>query len=156
MTTNGYKCYHLAMIPANEDLLTIREAAEALDVSVSTIRRWVASGQLTAFRVGPKRISIRTEDLDNCVKLAKAQSRPVAAGRGTRKPSGNLTPEQVAFRKRLGIRPPTPEQRQRALEVVASMRANLARQLAARGGKPYAPSWIDLNRSRDERSRGLS
>lgn len=34
--------------------LSIAEAATTLNVSTKTIRRYIASGQLTAYRVGPR------------------------------------------------------------------------------------------------------
>jgi excisionase family DNA binding protein len=44
---------------ADDPLLTVRDLAERLGADVSTIRRWVSQGKLSAFRVGGK-LRIRT------------------------------------------------------------------------------------------------
>lgn len=47
-------------------LITQAQAAEELCVDVSTIRRWIAAGKLTAFRVGNARtIRIDRASLDD-------------------------------------------------------------------------------------------
>jgi excisionase family DNA binding protein len=43
------------MLPAAEELLTVREAAAALRVSKPTIYRWIAEGDLPAIRYGQPR-----------------------------------------------------------------------------------------------------
>ena len=53
-------------------LLTIRQAAEILNVHVETLRRWDGSGKLKAFRVnerGDRRY--KPEDLENYLKKKK-------------------------------------------------------------------------------------
>ena len=45
-------------------LLTIETAAEMLAVHPRTIRRYVASGDLPAYRIGPRQIRVRTSDVD--------------------------------------------------------------------------------------------
>ncbi len=45
------------------DLLTIPEAAAALKVSPVTIARWLKQGRLPAYRMGPRAVRIRREDL---------------------------------------------------------------------------------------------
>ena len=44
--------------------LTIEAAADALDVHPRTIRRRIAEGRLKAYRVGPRHIRIKVDDLD--------------------------------------------------------------------------------------------
>ena len=44
--------------------LSLEEAAEAMSVSVKTIRRWIAAGTLPAYRCGTRAIRIRLEDLE--------------------------------------------------------------------------------------------
>lgn len=47
--------------------LSIPQAAEQRGVSVSTIRRLIARGELRAFRIGPRIIRIDPRDLDAAV-----------------------------------------------------------------------------------------
>jgi len=52
-------------------LLTIRQAAEILNVHVETLRRWDKAGKLKAIRVnkrGDRRY--RTEDIANFIRMA--------------------------------------------------------------------------------------
>lgn len=42
--------------------LGLEEAAEAMSVSVKTIRRWIAAGTLPAYRCGKRAIRIKLED----------------------------------------------------------------------------------------------
>jgi excisionase family DNA binding protein len=44
--------------------LSLEEAAEAMSVSVRTIRRWIAAGTLPAYRCGQRAIRIKLEDLE--------------------------------------------------------------------------------------------
>jgi excisionase family DNA binding protein len=44
--------------------LSLEDAAEAMSVSVKTIRRWIAAGTLPAYRCGTRAIRIRLEDLE--------------------------------------------------------------------------------------------
>jgi excisionase family DNA binding protein len=64
-------------------LLTVQEASKRLSVSQSQIYRLIATGKLTAIRIG-KSIRIRNEDLDNftcqnqtAVKRGVKMQRPV-------------------------------------------------------------------------------
>lgn len=53
--------------------LTIAAAAELIDVSTSTVRRWIARGQLRAYKFGPRAIRIDADDLN----AMKRQVNPV-------------------------------------------------------------------------------
>ena len=44
--------------------LSLEEAAEAMSVSVKTIRRWISAGTLPAYRCGKRAIRIKLEDLE--------------------------------------------------------------------------------------------
>jgi excisionase family DNA binding protein len=46
---------------------TIKQTADYFDVDVKTIRRWIAQGRLTAYRVGPRLIRV---DRASIMKLA--------------------------------------------------------------------------------------
>jgi excisionase family DNA binding protein len=58
---------------ADRRTYTVTEAARLLSVSRSTVWRWIESGRLRAYRVGPKTIRIREKDLDEVVIPAKAE-----------------------------------------------------------------------------------
>lgn len=52
---------------------TVLEAARLLKVSAATIWRWIEAGKLSAYRVGPKNIRIRREDLESVIQPARAK-----------------------------------------------------------------------------------
>ncbi|KLO28405.1 helix-turn-helix domain-containing protein [Mycobacterium haemophilum] len=45
-------------------LISIIEAAAVLDISTRTLRRYIAAGRLTAYRIGPRLIKIDAAELD--------------------------------------------------------------------------------------------
>lgn len=53
---------------SNRDLITPAQAAEELGVNVVTVRRWVAAGTLTGYRVGGRHIRIDRASLDELLK----------------------------------------------------------------------------------------
>jgi len=53
---------HDGRVPQND--FTIAQAARHKGVSQKTIRRWIASGILPAYRVGPRVVRIKADDLD--------------------------------------------------------------------------------------------
>lgn len=77
---------------------TVSEAAELLDVSPVTVWRWIAAGKLTAYRVGPRNIRLRKEDLDTMITPARVKDVR------TEKPNGEVqctTKDELARRKDL-------------------------------------------------------
>lgn len=44
--------------------LTIAQAAERRQVAPKTIRAWIAQGYLKAYRIGPRTIRIKADDLE--------------------------------------------------------------------------------------------
>ncbi len=46
------------------ELVTLQDAADHLDVSSKTIRRYIASGRLIAYRVGPRLLKIDLVEVD--------------------------------------------------------------------------------------------
>lgn len=46
----------------------MQTAAVSADVSVRTIRRWIAAGLITGYRVGPRLVKVDLNDVD---KLAR-------------------------------------------------------------------------------------
>ncbi|MEO4038419.1 helix-turn-helix domain-containing protein [Micrococcaceae bacterium Sec6.3] len=62
----------VAAVRAPLDYMTQQDAAEALGISLSTIRRMIARGELRAYRFGPRVIRIDPADL-------RAMRRPVTS-----------------------------------------------------------------------------
>ena len=56
-----------AMAPSPRRLVSLTEAAEILAVSVKTVRRYVAAGDLDAVRLGRRTIRVRVEALDRMI-----------------------------------------------------------------------------------------
>jgi excisionase family DNA binding protein len=53
-------------------LESIASGAAYINVSTRTIRRWIASGQLRAYRVGPRLCKIDRADLERLVRRIPA------------------------------------------------------------------------------------
>ncbi len=56
------------MAPTTRQRLTLTAAAEYLDVSERTLRRYIAEGRLPAYRLGKRQIRIEVADLDKLVQ----------------------------------------------------------------------------------------
>lgn len=52
--------------------VSINDAAEYVDAHHQTIRRWIAEGRITGYRLGPRMIRVDLDELD-------AMMRPLAA-----------------------------------------------------------------------------
>jgi len=46
-------------------LLTLSDAADILGCSSKTIRRYIAAGRLTGYRVGPRLVRVSGDDVDS-------------------------------------------------------------------------------------------
>jgi excisionase family DNA binding protein len=57
-------------------LLTIQQAADEINNSPKSIRRWIAQGRLRAVRVGPRAIRIDRADLDQLITPAGRAESP--------------------------------------------------------------------------------
>jgi excisionase family DNA binding protein len=80
------------------DLLTVKEAAALLKVSTATIKRYLKSGRLPGYQVGPRAIRIRTQDLERIMRPTQEVKMKQEHGRVTfPKP----TPEELARRQAL-------------------------------------------------------
>ena len=119
-----------------ESYLTVAQAAEHLGVHQSTIRRWIDAGILTAYRVGPKRLRLKTADVERAV-LPRRRAQP-------------KQPSAPKVRRHM-----TKAEQKRALKALAEMEW-MSAEMAARYGKPDVESWVLINESRDERGRQLS
>jgi excisionase family DNA binding protein len=119
--------------------LSVGAAAEQLSVHPSTIRRWIDSGRLRAYRLGEKRIGVRRSDLE---ELA------------TPRPARAVGKDFVAEADLPLPRRMTQEQQRRALELADEFDRVQEEQLA-RQGKFTPESWELINQARDERSEQL-
>jgi excisionase family DNA binding protein len=64
----------ITMTPSQErDYYTVTQAAKVLEVSPSTIWRWIKAGKLPAYRVGERTIRIKKVDLPSIVIPARAK-----------------------------------------------------------------------------------
>jgi excisionase family DNA binding protein len=59
------------------EFYTVAEAARELRVSQATVWRWIAARRLRAYRVGPRRIRIRKQDLGSVVRPVGARETAV-------------------------------------------------------------------------------
>jgi excisionase family DNA binding protein len=122
-----------------DDYLSVQEAAAVLRVHRSTIRRWIAQGDLRAYRVGQRKIAVKRSDLAS--RLAPA--RPVQKG------------GEVARIESRGVPPLTRQEQQRALAAVEAAKRLQADLLAHRGGERFSPSSEIIDQMRDARSQQL-
>lgn len=125
------------------EYLTVSEAAALLRVAPSTIRRWIRAGQISAYRLGPRRIFLRRADLFELVA-------PVSPG------AGGIGTVMAANSANGAGRKLTAEEVRRGLEALARARRLREKITARRGGELFPSSWETLNEMRDERSRQLS
>lgn len=51
-----------------EELISLKEAASILSISLSTIRRWITQGRLPCVRLG-RLLRVRVADIDAIVRL---------------------------------------------------------------------------------------
>ena len=59
--------------PKESDYYTVAQAARILDVSPSTVWRWIEAKKLPAYRVGARKIRIKKEDLSSIITPARAR-----------------------------------------------------------------------------------
>lgn len=113
----------------DRDYYTVAEVAEKLDVSPSTVWRWVAGKRLPAYRVGERKIRIKKDDLDKVNPPAREIP-----------PAPAESPEGDVF-----VRP--------SAEALAQRQEVVARILASQKGRSIAPlTSADLiHQVRDER-----
>ncbi|HLF78257.1 MAG TPA: helix-turn-helix domain-containing protein [Dehalococcoidia bacterium] len=122
-----------------DDLISVREAAKLLRISESTVWRWIESGRLKAYKLGPKRVCLRRTEL-----------RPVLI---SIEPSGLVPPNDLS--QYMFPMNPDKDPNLTDEEVIARASALRKQLLAERGGIPFPPSWIEINEAREERSEEL-
>jgi excisionase family DNA binding protein len=116
-----------------DDLVSVREAAELLRVSESTVWRWIHDGDVPSYRVGRKRVYVKRADL-----APRRQSR----GHGhVRQETSNATEASATLA--------------RAAELLQRVRAMHEQYLEEHGGQFMPDSSEEINAAREERSREL-
>jgi excisionase family DNA binding protein len=133
------------------DLLTTAEAAKLLKVSPVTIARWKKQGILPAYKLGPRAVRFRRDEVE-------ALARPVTVanesfGRHPR-PARPLTPYQhdpsvINHELRASIKPLTEEEKREALAWMDGADKLRERIRAERGGKPLPDSWLTIRAARE-------
>lgn len=78
------------------EFCTVVEAARLLNVSAITIWRWIDAKKLPAYRVGPRTIRIRKDDLEGMIRPARAKEVTMGKERIQIEPA---TEEELARRK---------------------------------------------------------
>jgi excisionase family DNA binding protein len=83
----------LAVLPApNNQLLTVSQVAEQLQVTPQTIRNWIDGGALPAARIG-RGFRIRRDDVDELLASASAESGSLATRRDVWAPTTTTLPK---------------------------------------------------------------
>jgi excisionase family DNA binding protein len=106
-----------------EEYLSVQEAAAVLRVHRSTIRRWIAEGDLPAYRVGQRKLAVKRSDLVSHLSPA----RPVRKGGDVVRTEGQHIPAL------------TRREQERAFAAVEAAKRLQAELLARRGGKRFSP-----------------
>jgi excisionase family DNA binding protein len=119
-----------------DDLLTVKEAAAVLKVSPITISRYLKSGRLRSYQVGPRNIRIRRSDLQEVLKPTKGKEVEAMREEGRQTP---LTKEEV-------------EKQETAMREAAALRDRI---LSRRAGEQLPSSSELITKSRQERSAKL-
>ena len=126
------------MTAIDEEYMTVAEAAALMLVAPSTIRRWIREGDLPAYRLGPRRVGLRRDDLASLITPACKGMDRVSNMRGDEHPPiGKLTPEE----------------RRRGLEAMDRLEEMSKAIREERGGELFSPSWEILAELREERTR---
>jgi len=127
------------------DFVSVNEAAKRLHVSHPTVWRWIKSGRLPAYRVGPKTIRVKLADLDRVVRPATVAREDMTSM--TQPVPIDANSEHVPVL--------TPGQREAALAVLAEIDALQETMLEENGGVPFSSSIEIIRQMRQERSDAL-
>jgi excisionase family DNA binding protein len=125
----------------DEHYVSASEAAKLLRVHISTIRRWIDSGELPAHRIGERRILIKRADLAKLITPARAQQEKAGG---------------MSRSDRLDIPRLTDKEKQQALEALERAQRDGATLLEPQGQYQGPESWELLDEARQERTRQLS
>ncbi|MBI2862742.1 MAG: helix-turn-helix domain-containing protein [Chloroflexi bacterium] len=74
---------------------TVSEAARLLEVSTATVWRWIDAGELTAFRVGRRKIRIKREELYRLIRPARPEKGDMEKEREPTEPKSKRLKEKL-------------------------------------------------------------
>ena len=131
---------------------TISEAAKQLDVSPSTVWRWIEAGRLPAYRAGERTIRINRADLDTFLKPAREWNEQRNLARVTAKEAHTDAETSQDDRAVRPLSDVEAEQIERFLDRSGDI---LQRIRQRHHGKPLSSSWDLIRRARDERSQSI-
>jgi excisionase family DNA binding protein len=125
------------------EYVTVAEAARELKVSESTIWRWIDQGTLPAYRVGQRRVRLKSTDV----------ARLITPARPSEEKGGGLAQSE---RERLA-RPLTKKEKEQALAALEAAKQLQQQILARHGLKQFTPSSHELlDEARDERTSQMA
>lgn len=133
-----------ALSASKGDFYSISQAARYLGVNPSTIWRWIEAERLQAYRVGPRTIRIKKDDLDQII-------RPTAAAKRKEETMNEFASSSAS----LAIRPLSDKEREHGLQVLRAARQLRRRICERRGGKMLSSSWELIREAREERAKQL-
>jgi excisionase family DNA binding protein len=116
------------------DLKSVREAADYLRISESTVWRYVDQNIVPAYRVGKKRVWFKRSDLDALLKPLRGRE-------------GKVTKESKSLN--LGSIEMSARGAWTAMDRVAALREGI---MARRGGAAFSDSAEEINDARESRS----
>jgi len=130
-------------MPRDGEFCTVSEAADELGVSASTIWRWIENQKLPAYRVGPKAIRIRKDDLKAAVAPVRPKGKEVSSMSQTAL-SLETIDKQLSQREMAELR-----------EAMHHAKALRERILKRRKGQLLPSSTPVIREARDERAQRL-
>jgi len=80
---------------ADEQYLTPAQVADELHVTVVTVRRWIANGELRASKAGPRRWTIRRSDLDGFLSAGGSNCEPAEVSEDPSFSKHLVTPDET-------------------------------------------------------------
>ncbi len=81
------------------DFYSVPQAAKLLGVSPSTVWRWIEADKLSAYRVGPRNIRIKKQDLEKMVQPARENQKEGGSTMEERIRIEQPSKEEIARRK---------------------------------------------------------
>jgi len=125
------------MVEIHRQYVTVARAAGLLEVSKSTLWRWIRQGDLPAYRFGHRRVLIKQRDLDKLITPARGEVT-------TLKDTAPIT-----------IKPLTDAEVQQGLQAMKQADALLDAIRSRTKGKPLADSAPLIRKAREERAKQL-